>query len=133
MIIQKNQNIKIILKNNIQVEGIVESCTDKEFILKSFDKKRIIIIPHPYEDIMVITILLDYAPIEKLEKNKINIEEQIQKVVEQPSADDLRLKKIIELKKELIKQDKAIIAEKLKDHTASSGLNLTQYSYPRKF
>jgi hypothetical protein len=131
MIPQANQQVKCILKNGALVEGFVQEWSDQEVILRSLDGESILIVTHPREDIVLIRILLEIPEnIEQPAKVKTELEEQFQQAYEEPSGDDLRTKRLAELKVLLLKQEKKIVAEKLKDHNLSQSPGLTQYHYP---
>jgi hypothetical protein len=123
MIPKLGQHVKCILRNGAIAEGIVQSDWMNSIVqLLSLDGESVIIIPHPNEDIMLIKIVLD-KPKSEVIKEKIikkqthsDLEKELQKVYEQPSGDDLRTKKMAELKVLMAEQEKKIIADKLKDH-----------------
>jgi len=127
------QHVKCILKNGAIVEGIVKEWGANSVELRSLDGESILIIPHPNEDIMLIKVLLEKPkPDVEIIKEKIieagSLEEELQKTVEQTS-DDLRLKKMADLKILLAQQEKKIITDKLKDHHISD-VRKAQYGYP---
>jgi hypothetical protein len=125
----KGQHVKCVLRTGAMAEGIVEewninaAFAGGKFIsnvqLRSLDGESILIIPHPDEDIMLIKIVLEKPKSEPkiLTKQKeTSLEKEFQEVYDQPSDDDLRVKKMADLKILLAEQDKKIIADKLKDH-----------------
>ena len=63
-------HVKLILKNNTVVEGIVEEWFANYVKLKSLDGQSVMIIPHPNEDIMLIKIFLA-DPVQSLEFVKL--------------------------------------------------------------
>lgn len=121
-----NKHVKLLLESGVLLEGIVVRWHKDQVELLSLDDSITLIVTHPDEDIRVIKIIHQelkkepYVEIcesqQKLEIKQSKLDQRFEKVKNQPS-DDLRLKTIAELKHELIKQDKKIIAEKLKDHS----------------
>jgi len=124
MMPKEGQHVKCVLRTGAMAEGIVEEWFNNVVQLRSLDGESILIIPHPNEDIMLIKIVLDKPKSEaEVIKEKIikkqthsDLEKELQKVYEQPSGDDLRTKKMAELKVLMAEQEKKIIADKLKDH-----------------
>jgi len=137
MIPQPGQHVKCILRNNTIVEGIVDNWRGDIHSgltqLRSLDGDSILIIPN-LDDVMLIKIMLEKpksltAEIkEKIEK-KSQLNKEFIEVYEQPSNDDLRTKKLAELKILLVAQEKKIIADKMKDHHLS-GVKAVQYGQP---
>ena len=122
MMPKEGQHVKCVLRTGAMAEGIVEEWFNNVVQLRSLDGESVLIIPHPNEDIMLIKIVLD-KPKSEVIKEKIikkqthsDLEKELQKVYEQPSGDDLRTKKMAELKVLMAEQEKKIIADKLKDH-----------------
>lgn len=124
MIPQKGQHVKCVLRNNLIIEGIVESWSDDQSILKSLDDASLSIILHTAQDILLIKIIL---------KNSSEIKNELQVKFEeaysQPSDDKLRLKNMVELKKLLTEQERRIVSEKIKDHHISN-VKETKYEAP---
>jgi hypothetical protein len=129
----KDQHVKIVLKDGISIEGIVDVWSISEVILKSIDGQSILIIPKPNEDIMLIKIILTEnkkelkSPIEA----KSELEQKFKETLENnPDPYDIEKNKTLaQLKIEMNKQEKKIISEKLKGHHASD-IKPVQYSYP---
>ncbi len=128
MIPQAGQYVKIIFRNATQVEGVVESWSDEATVLRSPDKKSVFIVQRTAEDVMAIKIILDYNGFTSLEKKLEETKQQFQAVYEQPSADDLRIKSMAQLKTAMIEQERKILAEKMKEHRPT-GLR-SNYEYP---
>jgi hypothetical protein len=120
-------HVKILLKNNTIVEGIVEEWGDN-IKLSSLEKDSYIIIQNPKENIVLVKIFIK----NKLPQEKIDLEENFQQVVQSPSEDPLRLKSLVELKGLMCKQDKQIISDKLKNHHIESN-QLVTYATPNFF
>ncbi|SRR5713101_1252016 len=127
MIPQKNQHIKCIFKNGTALDGIVEVWSENESILKSMIDQSIVIIPHTSEDIMLIKIILSPAI-----QIKTKLEQQFEQTQQQPSSDDLRIKKLAELKIMMANADRKIIANKLKEHQIGETKKVN-YEQPRFF
>lgn len=120
--INPGQHVKILLCNNSLIEGFVEQW-GKEIQLKSLDGESLLIIHHPDRDIVLTKVVLvetkKPVSIKELVEQKTELQQNFEEVYQQPSGDNLRVKKLAELKIELAKQEKKIIAEKMKDHTIS--------------
>ena len=120
----EGQHIKCVLRTGMMAEGIVEEWLDNFVRLRSLDGESILIIPHPNEDIILIKIVLEKPKSEaqiigdkiRAKQKETSLEQEFQEVYDQPSEDDLRVKKMAELKILMAEQDKKIIADKLKDH-----------------
>ena len=123
-----NKHVKLLLNNNILIEGTVLCWSATSVEVLSLDKKSTSIILHPNEDIRVIKIIHKTPAIVE----NSSLEEEFKKTSEQPGHDDLKLKKLVELKSELIKQDKEIVANKLKQHYIIEPKKVN-YEYPGFF
>jgi hypothetical protein len=133
MIPEVGQHVKCMLKNGALAEGIVEEWYNNYVKLLACDHSSIIIIHHPEEDIVLTKIILDddiavqyKEPAETPPKN--SAEAEFQKIVREPSS-DLRNKRLAELKVELAKEERKIIAEKLRDHHIGE-VKKVQYGIP---
>lgn len=146
---ETGSHVKIILKNNTVVEGIVEEWFGNYVKLKSLDGKSAMIIPHPNEDIMLIKIFLDAEPHSsenykskedyKTEAHTPNylqeeadIEAKFQAALNLPSDDPTRIKTLAELKKMKNDLERKIFSEKVKNHYID-GTRKVQYGYPGFF
>jgi len=128
MIPQKGQHIRCLLRNNLIIDGIVESWSDAKSVLRSLDDTSVYIIQHSAQDIVVIKIILK-EPI----KIKNDLSTQFEEELTKPSNDELRLKNMAELKTLLNEQEKKIIAEKLKDHHVNGDVKKVTYEQPGFF
>ena len=127
-----NDLIKVFFRNGFQAEGFVEEWTDQKSSLRSLDGKSILIIQRTIDDIMFVKVLLDNKP------NKINqklladeetdLEKKFDEVLKEPSDDNMRVKKLAELRILLADQDRKIVAQRLKDHHLPSPKG-TNYGY----
>lgn len=155
MIPEKGQYVKCLLVNGTIIEGIVEtwnmyaafSESANKMIgvveLKSIDDKSIIIIRHPDENILVVKISLEEVKVEAPRtqiqkiKDKIIRKSKTEQIFEQKVAepsnpyDATRNKSLAELKIELAKQEKEIVASKLKDHYLGDVRKVEYGGYPR--
>ena len=134
------QHVKCILKNNTIVEGTIENWEPNEVVLLSLDGESKLIITHPADDIVLIKLFL--SP----QKNKIHttsnpeiteLDRKFKELQESPGGvyDDSRNKNLADLKIELHKQEREIIAKKLKNHYANQNapVRKVKYDYPRFF
>lgn len=133
MIPQINQHVKCVFRNGTVVEGIVEEWTNNIVQLKSLDSKSILIIMRPSEDIMLIKILLN-LPDNKIDINK-DSNNDFANVVQESVVDYNKpdeVKSLAELRIELAKQERKILAEKLREHRPSKNANqpTATYHYP---
>lgn len=126
MIPQKNQYVKIIFNNSIQIDGFVESWEDKIVLLKNNSYYII----NNQKDILFYTIQNNIKKPEEIIKQNIETQRQFEQIKQSPS-NDLRLKKLAELRQELINQEKQIIANKIKEPSSNSAG--TQYGFPNFF
>lgn len=133
--IESGKHVKIILRNGAMAEGTVEEWYANEVKLKSLDGESILIITHPAEDIMLIKVFLEK---ESEEEENLLTEEDADEFAEQfteaeathdPTDPDSR-KSLAQLRIEMIQQERKIIAEKLKNHSPSTGPGKVQYGYP---
>lgn len=134
MIPNTNNIVKIHFKSGLQLTGKVEKWAESEAILISSDGECRIIIPHPSDDIVAILILPDRANIKQKivakEEEKVILEKKLEETLKEPSGDNLRVKKLAELRILLAEQDKKIITDKLKDHHLPAPKEAS-YGYPR--
>lgn len=132
MIPEVGQHVKCMLKNGALAEGIVEEWYNNYVKLRACDHSSIIIIHHPEEDIVLTKIILDddIADYKEPAENSTNnpVETELQKVIQEASG-DLRNKRLAELKIELAREERRIIAEKLKDHHIGE-VKKVQYGIP---
>lgn len=130
----KNKKVKLLLSGNIVVEGVVKSWNSNSVHLISLDGSSTSIITHPNEDIRVIKVFEDKVDdVEVSQNTKVtvsNLQNKFEEVYRQPVSDSLRLKKLVDLKKDLIQQEKEIISNKLKDH-AIEEVRKIKYEQPR--
>jgi hypothetical protein len=135
MIPPEKSHVKILLKNNATVEGIVQEW-GINIKLRSLDDQSYMIIPHPESDIVLIKVFHSdtFEEKEKIEtasedEVKTKLERQFQQVIEQPSDDPTRHKSLAELKVLLANQDRQLIADKLRSHHLRETKKV-EYGYP---
>lgn len=118
---QINDYIKIIFRNGMQAEGHVVSWSETRSVLSLPDGKSTCIIMNCNEDIMMIQVLNNLTNTKiGLREHMTELEEKFEDAHDLPSNNEMRLKKLAELKKMMIDQEKKIISEQLKDHTIST-------------
>lgn len=139
MIINKGSKIEVIFRNSMQVSGIVEEWGDRG-VLFSIKTNSYIIIQDIRADVMAI-IVHKTENLEIKEPKKIvapepvkNNESKIDKLPKDISNTDnfehnLKIKKLAELKILQAKQEKEIIANKLKNHEIKE-IKQVQYGLP---
>lgn len=120
-----NDYVKVILSNNILVEGMVLEYNDK--YLKLQKNNDIILIHNPEKNIIMTTIIFKqkHIPITELDNT-------FEKIYNEPSENNLRIKKLAELQSLKIEQEKRIITDKLKDHSIGE-VKGVKYGVPRFF
>ncbi len=126
MIPKLNQHVKCIFNTGIIVEGIVIKWEDKNIELKSLNDNSILLILRP-EEIVFIKIMLN----EQLDTSKIILEKELESILKKDHNpyDIDRNKRLVDLRVDLIKQERKIISEKLKDH-APTNITKVKYEYP---
>lgn len=97
MIPQTNQNITVVFKNSIQVDGVVIEWADDKAVLNTLQGTAVIVIPNPNQEILFYRIT--------------GAVQEYQKVVEKPNKSTQDLQRIIGLKEELSNIDKKTIRE----------------------
>jgi hypothetical protein len=130
---QAGQRLKIVLRTGTVVDGILEEWAANQVQLRSLDGDSILIIRHPDEDIVLIKIMLDNSEKKKTEpeENKTELEKKFDEVHQKSDPfSDLSNKSLADLKVEIAKQDREIIARKLREHRPTVGQGLNQYVYP---
>lgn len=130
MMPQAGQQVKIIFRNGTVVEGVVNVWENNTVELKSLDDKSVLIISHPAEDIMMIKVSLEHEePPFKMVDKKIN-DAWKDAVDKTDHRDPEQIKTLAELRVELNKQEKEIIAKKLREHRPSHSPQIGPYHYP---
>jgi hypothetical protein len=131
------KHVQILLQNNMILEGTVIEWSPHQVVISSLDDESTSVILHPKEDIRVVKIIgkqnaESVQKPEATEKKKIKLEQEFDETYQMPSDNNLRLKKLAELKSELIEQEKLMIASRLKEHTIGD-VKTVKYEQPRFF
>lgn len=120
------QHVKCLLTNNTLVEGTVMIWELPRWVkLRSLDSESVFIIHHPDRDIVMTKIVLEPTPeVEAQPKLQLEVQGDLQTQWTQtyngPSDDELRTKKLAELKVLMIEQEKKILRDKVRTHESSS-------------
>jgi hypothetical protein len=121
-----DQHVKCLLTNNTLVEGYVIVWELQRVVLKSLDGESLLIVHHPERDIMMTKIILNSEPEEEFpvftpeSKEITELENKWEETLAGPSDDELRTKKLAELKVLMIEQEKKIIRDKVRSHSHES-------------
>jgi hypothetical protein len=133
MIPQPGQQVKLLLRASITVEGIVEHWSSEQVILKSMDGERLILVNGGTVDILLTTILLAHPkPEVKLSEIKTAIAQQL-KTVLQDNDPEIGKLNIQQLKRLVQEQEKQIITEKRREHFGSVGASKMAVPYSGGF
>jgi hypothetical protein len=111
MKLEKEQRVKLLFKNGLSIEGFIDSWVEGNYILRSLDGESLLIIQSPDEDIMAVKVMLHMQP-----AIKENPEKTASQPEEPPSEQELRIRKLAELRLEAAAEERRIISSKLKDH-----------------
>ncbi len=119
--IEIGQHVKCLLKNNSVVEGTVMEWEDTHVKLEALDHSSILIIHHPQEDIILTKIVLDDDVADDYKEPaetpiRTDLEEEFDQAYNQPSGNDLRTKRLAELRIEMANHEKKMVREKLRHH-----------------
>lgn len=126
------QHVICVLKNSLVIEGVVDNWGVKECVLKSIDGENLLIITSPSEIVLIKVRLKEPAKpaeiVKDLEKSKVEIDHKFKETVDEPTS-NMRLKKLSELRILAKQAEKAIIANKLRNHEPSD-VGPVQYGLP---
>jgi ribosomal protein L12E/L44/L45/RPP1/RPP2 len=145
MNIQAEQHIKCIFRNGTIIEGIVRAWSKEEAVLLSLNDASLMVILHPYDDVMLIKIMSEEisAPTTATAAPTSSRAQEIADAIkakaaeeEQPEPDEQTLHAMTaaQLHIELAEQERRIVADKLRDHYP--GLQTPRkksYGYPGFF
>lgn len=120
MIPVSGQYVKLIFRNSTQVEGFVEEWLENSAVLKSEDGGSLLLVMNLEQDVMAIKIVLEPQTQTTIQSKLQDLQEEFDDVYEQPSNDDLRTKKLAQLRIAMNEQEKKIVSEKLKQHVPNS-------------
>lgn len=127
MKLEIGQHVKCFMRTSTIIEGTVEEFTENQLVLKSLDKKSLLIIHRPAEDIMLTKVILEEEVEESPEKiaNSItslqqNVRAKLHEVQNQTSEDvELQRKNLMELRKMVLEQERKIVSQKRREHFGS--------------
>lgn len=120
MIPQPGQYVKIIFNNATQAEGFVENWSDDETVLKAEDGKSYLVISKTSDHVMAVKIMIDYDLPQRTTTKLEELAEKFEEVKNLPSSDELRLKKLGQLRIMMADQEKKMFANKMAEHKPSS-------------
>lgn len=128
------QHVKCVLKNNALVEGIVQEWSQSKVVLKSLDEKSLLIIHSGTQDIVFTKVILEEI---KLPQNTENISaviaNKIKETLDIPEEQvELKSKSVEELILLRDEQERKIISDRLKEHSASE-VRTIKYGTPGFF
>lgn len=127
----EGQHVKCLLRNSTIVEGIVLKW-DASVELQSLDQKSLLIIHHADQDIVFTKVLLSEEISQESSEATPSVVEAICSLSNENEEIDpmaLQAKSTAELRVELAKQERRIIADKLKDHHPGQ-IQKVEYGYP---
>jgi len=131
-LIEVGMKITVVMKNAIQISGTVVQWHNNATSILDLANGDRWIIPRTADDVMLIKIIAEQKKeLANLEIEKTELEEEFKETYNQPIS-DLRLKNLAELKALMNKQEKDIIAQKLKSHEISE-VKPVKYEYPNIF
>lgn len=135
MIPHPNSYVKIYLKNNISLEGIVINWTDGKTVLKANTTNNLLIIQNTKENVIAYQIIINEEPENTLEKqdnipNNPVFTGELESSPEMPRDITKRALTLVELKKEKIKEEQQRARELLTSFEPSYLLEATQYGIP---
>lgn len=134
-----DKHVKLLLNSSIIIEGIVKKWDNQEVHILSMDGLSTSIITHPKEDIRVIKVIHQNEVIQPSPQEVASVlnsakelEKKFEEVYNKPSDDELRIKNLAELRIEMVKQEKQILAEKLRNHHINNTVKV-DYNPPSFF
>ncbi len=131
MIPQVGQYVKVYFRNGMHAEGTVSTWSKEESVILMPDGKSSCLIMQTNEDVCSVQMFHDMSETKiGLREHMSNLEEQFQDTYAAPSEDELRLKKLSDLKKLMVEQEKKIIKDKLVDHNISAVQKPTYETIP---
>ena len=153
MIPKEGQHVRCVFRNGMVIEGIVEKWLPTvTAVLKSLEDGSTLIITKPTDDIMLVKIMPEKPleepqpiPWEHEEKANYSVEslrqefrehlygpqKKFEEAAEATDPHDIdAIKSLAELKQELIKTERQIVAEKLREHRPAYAPGTTPYHYP---
>lgn len=133
MIPQVGQYVKVIFRNGMQAEGTVAAWSDDKSVVNLPDNKSVCLIMNTKEDVLMVQMVNDISETKiGLREHMEELENQFHETYKEPSVNDLRLKKLAELKQMMIEQEKKIVKEKVVDHSITT-VQGPKYGQPNFF
>ena len=136
--VDKGKHVKCFLRSGMVLEGIVEESTGAQVVLRSLNDESLMIIHRPGEDIVLTKVMPTPEATETVEiesepetpEVKVQIKTKLHEALETTDP-ELQSMSLEELRQLVVEQERAIIAQKKKEHFGSPGnAKLTQYSNP---
>jgi hypothetical protein len=118
MIPQQGQNITVVFRNGIQIDGEVIFWSDSKSIIKSLTGSSTIVIQKTSDDVLFFRVSSVKSSYQEIKDKSYKQEEDI--------------KTLVELKKELNVLEREEIREKLNTHIPTNS-RATQYGLPTNF
>jgi sRNA-binding regulator protein Hfq len=125
------QQVKVFLKNDLCIDGIVKEWNKDNVILEK--NSKMLIIYHPTETILMVEIEIGKSvPKETSPRQvqKAKLEEKFEEVKEQPTS-DLKNKNLAQLKSLLNEEERKELSEKLSTHTITNEVKPVDYGLPK--
>jgi hypothetical protein len=126
--IAKGTQIIAVMNNAIQIAGVVEVWSEQESILMLKDGSKWII-HNTAKDVMLTKLVVMEPSLKETQNERHALQEEFEEAC-QAASDDLRVKKLAELKILLNNQEKQIISQKLREHEITE-VKPVQYEQPR--
>jgi sRNA-binding regulator protein Hfq len=141
MIPQKGQYVKIVFRNGTQMEGIVENWTDQKTVLLSEDGQSTMVIMKTAEDVLAFKVVFNHMSLIEAKKRLAESQDKFRQILKQPIPVEqveeeglaplqIKAKTLAQLKTLMIEQEKKIISEKIREHSAND-IRTTNYEQPR--
>lgn len=135
------QSVKILFNNGTAVEGTVVQWSDDKSVIKSINKESLFVIQKTKQDVLAVIIRLNDKKVEKesiqhsidMKKSasvdKKELEKQYEDIKNNQN-DDLRIKKLVELKSELNQLEKEEFFNRFRGHEMTQIGSVGNYVLP---
>lgn len=149
---KSGQLVKVLFNNGTAVEGIVIEWSDDKSVLKSKNGESILIIQKTKQDVLSVIINLRYkedtvsTKVEQIEVEQREVKQKVQPVIDEDlekqyekikdesskdlSSDDLRIRKLVELKSELNRLEKEEFFNQFRSHEMTRVGSVGNYVLP---
>jgi sRNA-binding regulator protein Hfq len=127
---QVGQFVKLIFRNGTLMEGIIQQWSNLKSVLKSESSDDLLVILNTEQDLLAYKIIVSYLSPREVPLRLSQLEQQFEEVYQQPSADELRLQSLAQLKTAMIQQEKKIVSNRLKQHIPTQTISKVQYGNP---